>query len=291
MKHSSSTTRITGRMLVCLAMIAVILQYCGTSICAAASGTRREAASPVDRVTLDQRLNAQVPLDAQFMNEAGSPVALSDYIDRRPVVLVPAYYRCPMLCTVVINSVVDAAANVALQPGKDFKVVVFSIDSRETPSLAAEKKLTYLRRFGRNDTQAGWHFLTGSESMIRRVTDALGYGYAYDPGNDQFAHPAAVAVLTSEGRIARYLLGVDYKPRDLRLALVEASKGRIGTVVDQVLLRCYHYDPSTGRYGFAIMTAIRVAGGATVLGLAGAVYFMRHRSRSQRTIGRRRTEQ
>jgi len=267
--------------------------------------TMNEPANPVDRVRLDPRLGDQVPLvitDRGFEGGArkgarnlsglqggrevvavddtsGDSIKLANLVDRRPVVLVPAYYRCPMLCTLVISALVDTVAEVELKPGADFQIVVFSIDPRETPSLASEKKLNYLRRFGRNDTQDGWHFLTAKQDAIEQITNALGYGYAYDPENDQFAHPAAIAVLTPDGQIARYLLGLDYQPRDLRLALVEASQGRIGDFVDQIVLRCYHYDPARGRYGFAIMSAIRIAGAMTVLALGGAVMIMRRRMR------------
>lgn len=244
------------------------------------SYTMNEPANPVDQVRLDPRLGDQVPLDVSLIDESGATVQLAEFVDRRPVVLVPAYYRCPMLCTLVISALVDTVAEVELEPGTDFQVVVFSIDPRETPSLASEKKLNYLRRFGRNDTQGGWHFLTARQETIDRITSALGYGYAYDPENDQFAHPAAIAVLTPDGYIARYLLGLDYQSRDLRLALVEASQGRIGDFVDQIVLRCYHYDPAKGRYGFAIMSAIRIAGAMTVLALGGAVMIMRRRTRS-----------
>lgn len=248
------------------------------------------AAKAMQQVGLEQRLDAQIPLDAGFVDESGAVVTLSSFVDRRPVVLVPAYYRCPMLCTLVINALVETVAEIELQPGKDFQIVVFSIDPREKPSLAAEKKLNYLRRFGRNDTQAGWHFLTATRETIDRVTGALGYGYSYDAESDQYAHPAAVAVLTPDGRISRYLLGFDYGPRDLRLALVESSQGRVGSLVDKALLRCYAYDPATGQYGFAVMTAIRSAALLTVLGLVGAILFMqmrrRHRGANEYLEGR-----
>jgi protein SCO1/2 len=245
---------------------------------------------PIEQISLDQRLGAQVPLDAEFLDELGEAVSLGSFVDRRPVVLVPAYYRCPMLCTLVINALVETVAEVELQPGKDFQIVVFSIDPNETPTLAAEKKLNYLRRFGRNDTQAGWHFLTATRQTIDRVTDAIGYGYVYDPDSDQYAHPAAIAVLTPDGRVSRYLLGFDYAPRDLRLALVESSQGHVGSLVDQALLRCYAYDPATGKYGFAVMTTLRTGALLTVLGLAGAILFMqlrrRHRSTGRERDGR-----
>lgn len=255
-----------------------------TAICLAASvgkTTSLEQPSPVDAVRLEQHPGAQVPLDVTFRDESGATVQLGDYVKGRPVLLVPAYYRCPMLCTLVISGIVNAIVDVGLEPGRDFQVVVFSIDPREQPTLAAEKKLNYLRRFGRNDTQDGWHFLTGEQAAIERVTRALGYGYVYDPATKQYAHPAAIAALTPDGRIARYLLGVKYDSRDVRLALVEASQGTVGNVVDQVLLRCFAYDPVNGRYGFAVMTALRIGGVVTILGTIGVVGLLQRRRRRQ----------
>lgn len=235
--------------------------------------------SPGDQVRLDQHPGTQIPLDARFRDEGGRAVTLADFVRNRPVVLVPAYYRCPMLCTLVINALTDAVADVKLRPGVDFEVVVFSIDPREKPELAAEKKLRYLHRFGNNETQAGWHFLTGDATEIRRVTDALGYGFVYDAEHDQYAHPAATAVLTPDGKIARYLLGVRYSARDLRFALIEASRGAIGGMVDQVVLRCYQYDPARGGYGFAVLAAIRVGAALTLLGVGALVMVVGRRRR------------
>jgi protein SCO1/2 len=247
----------------------------------AAARAADEAPTLPDRVSLAQKPGEQVPLDARFRDEAGRTVALGDFVRDRPVVLVPAYYRCPMLCTLVITALVDAVADVGLRPGVDFDVVVFSIDPREQPGLAAEKKLRYLKRFGSNETQAGWHFLTGDEADIRRVTGALGYGYVYDAEHDQYAHPAAIAVLTSEGRIGRYLLGIKYPARDLRFALMETAGGKIGSVIDQVLLRCYVYDPQRGGYGFAVITAVRLGGIATMAGVAALVVVVGRRRRKR----------
>lgn len=254
---------MTTRTLILLALVAAAGPQLATA--------DPDPLAPVSGVRLDQRLGESVPLDATFFDELGHEVRLADFVDSRPVVLVPAYYRCPMLCTLVINTLVGAVADCPLGPGVDYRIVVFSIDPRERPQLAAEKKLNYLRRFGNNDTQAGWHFLTGREEQIQRVTAALGYGYVYDREHDQYAHPAAAAVLTGDGRIARYLLGVQYSGKDLKFALVEAGEGKIGSFFGQVLLRCYYYDPAAGHYGLAIMNAVRVGGLLTPLAVFGLI--------------------
>ncbi len=237
----------------------------------------------LDALDVVQQLNEKVPLDAAFADAAGRDVRLGDYFDNeRPVILVPVYYRCPMLCTQVLNALVRNLRSVDFKPGEAFEVVVFSIDPKETPTLAAQKKLQYLDAYGDVATQDGWHFLTGRQSEIRRVADAIGFHYAYDAERDLYAHAAAVLLVTPDGRIARYLLGLDYKPRDLRFALLEAGEGRIGSPVDQVLMRCFAYDPATGRYGFAIMTALRIGGVAVVLSLVGMMLVFRRRETKRR---------
>jgi protein SCO1/2 len=183
------------------------------------------------------------------------------------VILAFVYYECPMLCTLVLNGLVSALRAVELEPGRDFDVVAIGIDPDETSELARAKQARYLDEYGKPETAGGWHFLTGAEPEIRRVADAAGFRYAYVPEKDEYAHASGVVVATPDGRLARYFFGIEYPPRDLRLALVEASDGKIGTLVDQVLLLCYHWDPLTGRYGLAIMNVIRFLGGLTVLGL------------------------
>lgn len=220
-------------------------------------------------VGFDQRLDEQVPLDAVFRDEAGRTVKLGDYFGDKPVILVLAYYRCPMLCTQVLNGLVRALLDVPLDVGKDFNVVTVSFDPRETPELAAAKKQTYLQRYGRPGAEAGWHFLTGEQAAIDRLTQAVGFRYRYDPRNDQFAHASGIMVLTPSGKLARYFYDISYAPRDVRLGLVEASRGQIGTAVDQVLLFCFHYDPSEGKYGPAIMNITRVGGALTVCAIGG----------------------
>lgn len=220
---------------------------------------------------LDQKLNNQVPLDLPFVDENGRDVVLRDYFGARLVVLVLAYYNCPMLCSLVLNGAVAALQTLSFDAGRDFEFVVVSFDPGDTPALALDKKSSYLPRYGRPRGEAGFHFLTGRESSIKALTDAVGFRYAYDAAIGQFAHPSLITVLTPEGKVSRYLFGIDFPGYDLRLALVEAAGGRIGTPVDQALLFCYHYDPATGKYGLAILDLVRLGG---ILTLAAVGVFI-----------------
>jgi protein SCO1/2 len=222
--------------------------------------------SALQGVGIDQRLNAQVPLDLVFRDEFGRPVPLSTFFQHgKPVLLALVYYQCPMLCTLVLNGVETSLKAVSFNPGRDFEVVALSFDPADTPELAAKKKENYLRRYARPGAANGWHFLTGGEANIRALTQAVGFRYKYDPATRQFAHASGIMILTPEGRISRYFYGVEYAPRDLRLGLVEASANKIGTPVDQLLLFCYHYDPATGKYGAVAMGLVRFGGIAFVL--------------------------
>jgi protein SCO1/2 len=244
-----------------LALSAMLLFECHWQLAASGTGARAADVPPALRgVGFDQRLDAQVPLDLTFTDEAGRPVRLGDYFHDRPVILVLAYYRCPMLCNEVLNGLVRAMLDVTLDAGKDFDVLTVSFDPREKPELAAAKRKTYLERYGRPGAEAGWHFLTGEEESIQRLTEAVGFHYTYDERNDQFAHASGILILTPQGKISRYFFDVRYSPRDLRLGLVEASANRIGSPVDQVLLYCFHYDPSVGKYGPAVMNLVRLGG-------------------------------
>lgn len=233
-------------------------------------------------VGIDQKLDRMIPLDLEFTDESGRTVRIGDYFGKRPVVLALVYYECPMLCTQVLNGLVGSLEALAFNPGEEFEVVVLSFDPGETPALAANKRETYLRRYSRPGTDAGWHFLTGREAAVRALADAVGFRYAYDEAIDQYAHPAAITVLTGEGRVSSYLYGIEFAPRDLRLALVEATEGRIGTAVDQVLLFCYHYDPETGKYGLVVMNLVRTGGVLTVVGLGAFILLTLRRERRER---------
>lgn len=230
-------------------------------------------------VQIEQHLGAQLPLDAVFRDEAGRRVTLGDYFAEKPVVLMLVYYRCPMLCTQVLNGFLKSSQAVPLEIGRDYQVVTVSFDPRETPDLAAEKKKQYARAYLRDGADRGWHFLTGDRQSIERLAGAVGFRYRYDPPSGQFAHASGLVVATPHGRLARYLYGIDYSPHDLRLGLVESSAGRIGSPVDQVLLLCYHYDPLTGQYGLAIAGVLRAAGAITVLALAAFLAAMYRRER------------
>ena len=215
-------------------------------------------------VGIDQKLDGKIPLDAEFRDSAGKVVRLREYFRSKPVVLTPVYYECPMLCTQVLNGLLQSFRGLSFNIGKEFEVVTFSIDPREKPELAAAKKHMYTGIYARPGAEKGWHFLTGDEASIHALTQAVGFRYAFDPATGQFAHGAAIIVLTPEGKISRYFYGIDYPARDLRLGLVEASRNKIGTLTDQVLLFCYHYDPVTGKYGLLISRIIQAVGLATV---------------------------
>jgi protein SCO1/2 len=230
-------------------------------------------------IGFDQNIDQRVPLDTAFRDEAGARVHLGDYFGKKAVVMVFAYYDCPMLCTQVISGLSSALGVMSLNPGKDFEIVTVSFNPRDTPASATAKKAVYLERYRRPGAAEGWHFLTGDEPQIDRLTKAAGFRYAWDAETKQYAHPSGVIVLTSDGRLSKYLFGIEYGPRDLRLGIVEASAGKVGTPVDALLLYCYHYDPMTGRYGLVIMRAVRIAGAATVLAIGAFIIVMVRRER------------
>jgi protein SCO1/2 len=237
-------------------------------------------------VSIEQHLDRELPLDLQFRDESGRNVRLRDYFGKRPVVLVLAYYDCPMLCTQVLNGLVAAMRILSFDAGREYEVVTVSFDPRDDPSDARAKKAPYVARYGRAGAAAGWHFLTGEPKSIGALTEAVGFRYAWDERIEQFAHASAIYVATPDGRLSRYFYGIEYAPRDLRLALVEASRGKIGTPVDQLLLYCYHYDPVAGRYGAVVMNMVRVAGVAFVLIMLAflALMWRRERRRERRPV-------
>ncbi|MCC7181548.1 MAG: SCO family protein [Acidobacteria bacterium] len=225
----------------------------------------------LEGVEFEQRLNTALPLDLAFLDESGREVKLGDYFVRRPVVLTFVYYECAMLCSQVMNGVTSALSALDETAGRDFEVVAVSFDPRDTPMAAAAKKKAYVDRYGRQGAEQGFHFLTGSEASIKALTDAAGFKYAWDEETQQFAHASGFVVATPDGTLSRYFFGIEYAPRDIKFALVESSAGRVGSLVDQVLLYCYHYDPKTGSYSFVAMKAVRVGGAFTLLALAGFV--------------------
>lgn len=228
-------------------------------------------------IGLDQHLNAQVPLDLQLFDETGKSVRLGDLMHGRPVVLSLVYYQCPMLCNMVLNGQLHAMRNIPFELGKDYDAITVSFDPKEGAALAASKKATYVERYGDASVGGRWHFLTGSETAIRTLASTVGFRYAWDDLSKQWAHASGIIVLTPDGKVARYLYGIEYPKQDLRLALVEASRGKIARASDQILLFCYHYDPTSGKYGLAILNTLKAAGTATALGLGLFVFVMLRR--------------
>lgn len=213
----------------------------------------------LDAVRFEQRLGSQVPLELQFRDESGSTVRLGDYFRQRPVLLALVYYRCPMLCGLVLSGLLRAVTEMSFTIGQQFDVVIVSIDPKDTPELAAAKKRSYVHHYHRPGAHAGWHLLTSpTAAPVETLARAVGFHYAYDAQQDQFAHPSGVMTLTPAGRVSRYFYGVDYLPTHLRYGLIEAAAGKIGSPVDQLLLRCYHYDAQTGKYQLAIWRAVQL---------------------------------
>jgi cytochrome c oxidase subunit II len=233
-------------------------------------------------VRFDQRLDQQVPLDLNFRDESGQSVRLADYFGKKPVILSLVYYECPMLCTQVLNGQVTSLEQISFNVGEQFNVVTVSFNPRETPALAAAKKDMYLSKYGRPGAEQGWHFLTGDPKAIAALADSVGFHYVYDALLNQYAHASGIMVLTPEGRISRYFYGIDYSPRDLRLGLVEASAGKIGSPVDQIMLLCYHYDPATGKYGVLVTNSLRIGGVIIVVLLVTLFFFLQRRVRGRK---------
>jgi len=232
-------------------------------------------------IAFEQRLDAQIPSDLTFRDEAGHTVHLGDYFSHRPVLLTLNYYECPMLCPLVLEGLLRSLRVLSFTIGEQFDVVTVSIAPGETPALAVATKARYMRDYGRPEAATGWYFLTGDQASIQRLTEVVGFRYAYDAAKDQYAHAAGIMVLTPQGKIARYIYGIEFSPRDLRLALVEAAAKTIGSPVDQLLLFCYQYDPTTGRYTLVVRRTLQLVSLATVLGLAAFMIVMFRRDHPQ----------
>ena len=235
----------------------------------------------LQEIGIDQKLGESIPLDLTFNDERGEEVSLDHYFAEKPVILTLAYYECPMLCTQVLNGLVRSLKPLSFKAGRDFVIITVSIDPGETPELARAKKREYLRNYGTPEAETGWHFLTGDQEQITRLAQAVGFRYKYDADLDQYIHASGIMMATPEGKLARYFYGIDYPPTDLRLGLVEAAEGKIGSPVDQLLLLCYSYDPLTGKYGLIIRNALRIGGVATVLVLAIFIVLMLRRDRKK----------
>ncbi len=251
-------------------------------------GTSTGLPAALKSVGIEQKLDAQLPLDAEFKNESGEIVKLGDYFGKgRPVVLALVYYECPMLCNEVLNGLTGSLKGISFEAGKEFDVLAISFDARENdkPELAKNKKASYLNRYGRGSAaENGWHFLTGTQSEIDRVTEAVGFNYEYDEATEQFAHAGGVMIITPDGKTSRYIYGIDYAPKDLKFALMDSAEGKIGNPVEQLYLYCFHYNPATGKYGLAILSVLRLMAIATVLGLGGMVFIFWRRDKSKSAL-------
>jgi protein SCO1/2 len=236
------------------------------------------------KIQFDQKLGAKVALDAEFRDETGKTVRLGDYFTKKPVILVLGYYGCPMLCTFVLNGMIGSLQDMQWEIGNQFEVVNISIDPNETPPLAAAKKKTYVRRYGRPNASRGWHFLTGDESNIHRVADEVGFKYMYDPATKQYAHPSGLVILTPQGKVSHYLSGVIYSSKELNAALVDAAGHKIGSPIQQLFLLCFHYSPISGKYGPLIMIIVRVSGVAVLLALGGTIAAMIRRESANTAV-------
>ena len=234
----------------------------------------------LQKVGIEQHLNQQIPLDLAFQDETGQAVSLRQYFGKRPVVVTMVYFQCPMLCSEVMSGVTATLnALTSYNVGRDFDVLTVSFDPRDTPAAATQSKQRYIKRYRRTGSEQGWHFLVGKQDQIDQLAQALGFHYQWDPENQQFAHASGIMLLTPDGRIAQYYYGIEYPPTDLRLGIVEASKGKIGTLADEILLFCYHYDPRQGKYGAAIFNILRLSALTTVLALGGVLFLLYRRER------------
>jgi protein SCO1 len=231
----------------------------------------------LQNVGFEPQLNAQLPLDTNFRDESGRDVKLRDYFHGKPVLLALVYYGCPMLCNQVEQGVVGSLQMLSFNADRDYQVVFVSFDPRETPDMAAQKKAAALSRYHRPETASGWHFLTGKEDAIRALASAANFRYSFDERNNLFAHTSGIMLITPDGRISRYFYGVEYPSRDMRLGLVDASAGKIGTPIDHLLLFCFHYDPETARYSATILKVIRLGGILTIFSIVAGILIFRRR--------------
>lgn len=261
-----------------------IFCLCAPSPAAAQMGRVLDKPPGLEGVDIAQRLGAQVPLDLPLRDENDRTVTLKDYVKDKPVILTLVYYECPMLCTLVLNGTLRSLRALSFDAGREFDVVTLSFDPKETGALARPKKEHYLREYGRSGADAGWHFLTGPEASIRAIAESVGFSYKYDATTGQYAHATAIMLLTPRGIVSHYFYGVEYPVRDLRMALVDAAEEQIGDPVDRILLYCFHYDPTTGKYGLVIMNVIRLLGSATFAVLAAYVGLMLWRERRRRSL-------
>lgn len=277
--YATTCARRSAPAFAVVLLLASAASQAEASLPKATPGVNNVLPKVLEDVDITQKLGAQLPLDLEFVDDKGQAVHLGDYFGKRPVVLAMVYYECPMLCTLVLNGMTKALRILSLDAGQDFEVVAVSINPKETPAMAAAKKATYLENYSRPGAENGWHFLTGTQDNIAALAKTIGFGYRYIPEQDQYAHAAAITIITPGGKVALYLYGVQYPPTDLRLGLVEASAGTIGNPVDKLLLYCFHYDPVTGSYAAVSLAMVRVGGLITMLALGGFIVISRLRER------------
>jgi protein SCO1/2 len=266
--------------------VLIPLMLVGSMALAGAYDTQKAQQPPqkvFTEVSLEQKLGSWPDLSLAFRDEHGQPTALRTLFRGKPVILALVYYECPMICTEVLNGMVKSFKHLPLDMGKDYDVVTISINPRETPELASTKKGKYLEQFGHPELADSWRFMTGEEAAIKALADSVGFHFVYDENTKQYAHPAGIMVMTPKGQVARYLYGVEYPPKDLKFALMEASENKVGSAVDQVLLLCYKYDPMTGKYGLIVMNLIRIGAVLTLLALGGTITFYLVRERRKQS--------
>ena len=276
-----NSTNPIGRMTVTTVTLALVFVLTGAL---RSLGEERKEPPPPELkgVEITEHLNGQIPLDLEFVDSAGKKVRLGDYLNgEKPAILTLVYYRCPMLCSLVLNGMIEAIKEIPLTVGKDFDIVTASIDPRETPTLAKLNKQNHVKEYGRPEAMNGWHFLTGREESIRKLADAVGFGYKYAEDRQEYVHLAVIFVVTPEGRLSRYLYGIKFNPSTVRMALIEAGEGKIGSTMDRILLSCFHFDAEAGKYNVAAMRVMQAGGLLTllVLGTVLALYWRRESKR------------
>ncbi len=271
MKHQNQNS-ILNESFVLAALLLLATAAWGQGMTQGVMSPPADARPPyLTNVGIEQHLDAQVPSNLAFTDDNGRAVNLGDYFGKKPLILELVYYNCPMLCGENLAGLTGSMKMIKFDLGKEFEVLTVSFNPNETAQLAAEKKRDYVKRYGRPGAETGWHFLTGTADSINALTKAVGFQYQYDAAKNQYAHATAIMVLTPQGRISRYFYGVDFPPKDLRMGLVEASEGKIGNAVDQVLLYCYHYDPAAGKYGAVVANMLKIGGAATIVMLGGMI--------------------
>ena len=277
----SVRSEILGRAAIAIALAGAFVMFTAKDVRAQDLFVQNPGGKPevLKNVGLDQKLNAQVPLDLTFRDEHGAPVTLGQLLQGKPAILTMVYYKCPMLCTEVLNATLNTLKEVPLEIGKDFSVITVSIDPSEKPALAEAKQIMYTGLYGRRGAVHGWHFLTGDEEQIHKLAEAVGFRFVYDKESSQWAHASGIMVMTPEGRLSRYFYGIAYPPRDVRLALVEAGEGKIGSTVDEILLFCFHYDPVTGKYAVTILNVVRAAGALSAVAIGLMIFIFARREK------------